>query len=664
MILLDTGNAPLALDRYLAIKREFLELSESAAQSFLRDSEDTDLVRAWRVSEGETLAESVADWGRRCGCEALDCVTEKAVKTLTDAGCFSIDEEVYRDEYLDDSALEKCVESGIVMTALQNVEDEENAREGARRIRTAEWGSMWTGGTLGGGIKGALKGALKAEVMNVGGALLSGAVNKIGRSRSQKDTLQEADRLFGLFRIEMSEAVRLAIMASLTGYVRCLNENLNSGINDEWPGRDDRAAKGLLGNLAANRVPEEQRAAAIRTLIRLNPFSEESYDWIYRNETTLRAEVVRVADYFCVRVQARIDDEAEKEEAQKRQARRAAKAKRKNDEAARKADEATRTAFGKVWPSVVEMESARADKQKFFECVELLVGKYPIQDGTVGSQLSEKKRSKIQVVFELLPDERILWLLDTSAWYNASYGLVVTDKGLRWKNRDAGLSKINCLSWFQFGQFDKPPRILEDKTLRLAQGARVDMDANINWKEKWLPVIVSLWNFWREGTFEKNDEVMVLPPKPVTIAQTEENESGDSVPQNLEEMILKAIADVGGGIYCKPNISEKKLINARLAMKVPLGETVVALMDTTFFGSAKTGAVLTDWGVRWANDWATESKKTALSWQDLRSCRPYAVKGCDLTLTTDAVINTAGGGMSAENLSKAIEAVAINCRCF
>ncbi len=662
LTLLDTDNIPPTLDRYLAIKREFLKLSESAAQSFLRDFEDVDLASAWRGSKGETLAESVADWGRRHGCEALDCVTEKAVKTLTDAGCFSIDEEVYRDEYLDDSTIDKCVESGIVMTALQNVEDEEGAREGARRVRTAEWGSMWTGGTLGGGIKGALKGALTAEVMNVGGALLSGAVNKIGRSRSQKDTLQEAERLFGLFCIEMSEAVRLAIMASLNGYVRCLNENLNSEINDEWPGRDDRAAKGLLGNLSANRVPEEQRAEAICTLIRLNPFSEESYDWIYQNEQALRPEVVRVADYFCVRVQARIDDESEEEEAKRRQAKKAAKAKRKEEEAVRKADEATRTAFGKVWSSVAEMESARADKQEFFECVERLVGEYSIQDGTAGSQLSEKKRAKVQVVFELLPDERILWLLDTSAWYNASYGFVVTDKGLRWKNRDANLSKISCLSWAQFGLFDKPPRILEDKTLRLAKGARVDMDASINWKEKWLPVIVALWNFWREGTFEKLDEEMVISRKPEPMADdAKEKKDNAASPKNLEEVVRKAISDVGGGIYCRPDIPEKKLVNAKVAMAVPTGENVVALMDTTFFGSAKTGVVLTDWGVRWANDWTTESKKSALSWKELRSCRPYIVKGYDLTLTSDAVINTAGGGMSAEDLSKAIEAVALNC---
>ena len=106
-----------------------------------------------------------------------------------------------------------------------------------------------------------------------------------------------------------------------------------------------------------------------------------------------------------------------------------------------------------------------------------------------------------------------------------------------------------------------------------------------------------------------------------------------------------------------PDIPEKKMINAKIAMSVPQGETVVALMDTTFFGSAKTGAVLTDWGVRWKNDWTTGSPKTALSWKELRDCCPCSVSDYNLTLTEGAVIGTAGGGISAANLSKVIDRV-------
>lgn len=306
------------------------------------------------------------------------------------------------------------------------------------------------------------------------------------------------------------------------------------------------------------------------------------------------------------------------------------------------------------------MESARSSREAFFDCVEELVLKYDGQDGFAGGRLTGKKLVKLQAVFETLPNERIIWLLDTSNWYNASYGLIVTDKGLRWKNRNAELSKTVCLSWKKFGETDTAPKLLKDGVLKLARAARLDMDVNVEWKEKWLPVIVSLWEYWREGTFEKCDEKMTLD---VSVSDDEEEVGSASrceIGSQLsvtEEKVLKAVAAVDGGLYCRPNIPEKKLINAKVAMGVPPGELVYVLMDTTFFGSAKTGLVLTNWGVRWANDWSTETKRTAISWEELHGNGSYSVDGFDLKLADGAVVCTAGGGMSAENLGRVISCI-------
>lgn len=647
---------PPALDRYLAIKREFRTMSETTRDMVLSLISADTFGEAWQTSESASIPEGICIWGKQFGRAALKCVVEKGVSTLTENGCYSVDESRYEDEYLDASEIDACAESGSVMMALKQLESDEYEREIARQNRTERWGNAWVGGTLGGGIKGALKGALKAELMNAGGALASGAINKVSRGRSRDKMLESSERLFDLFRLELAEVIRIAVMSNVDGYVRCLKECLQEDISDEWPGQDKDAAKGILGNLADGRIPEGKRKDAIGKLVQLDPFSSEAYDWIYRNEKSLREEVESLADYFCVEVDAIEEARREKAEAARKRAKKRAKQQREQRRIAQEADEAQRTAFGKVWPTIEEMEIARADKAKFLECVERLVADYSSQDGFAGARLTEKKIAKIQAVFETLPGERVIWLLDTSAWYTANYGLIVTDKGLRWKNRDAKLSKISCLSWKEFGEFDKKPLILENNVLRLAKGAWVDMDVNISWKEKWLPVVVSLWSFWREGTFEKNDEEMVpcavSSPQPDVVC-----ESGSS-PTDLAKRILDAVADVGGGLYCIPNIPEKKLINAKVAMLVPPGEAVIALMDTTFFGSAKTGVVLTDWGVRWTNDWATDSKRTALSWPELRACRPYSATDCKLTLTEGAVIGTAGGGMSAANLSKVIETVA------
>ena len=653
-------NIPSAFDRYLAIKREFVQMAKTAADSVGELATEEDFGAAWQMSERASLPEGICAWGKKVGCNALQCVVEKGVATLTERGCYSVDEERYEQEYLDLSAIDKCAESGASMTVLRELEDDEIKKEWERQDRTERWGNHWVGGTWGGGIKGALKGALKAEIMNAGGALLSGAANKITRSRSRDKMVNRSEQVFGYFCQELAEAVRAAVCANVDGYVRCLNENLKEDISADWPGRDESAAKGLLGNLSSDRIPGDRRKEAIGEMLRLDPLNADAYDWVYRNEKSLRKDVESWAKYFCVQVDAIDEDRQQKAAAKAERAKRQTEKRREARAVAKAEDEARRTVFGKVWPTITEMESARASKQTFFDCVETLVAEYDGQDGFAANRLTKDKLAKIQAVFETLPNERIIWLLDTSFWYNASYGMLVTDRGLRWKNRKADFSKITNLCWKKFGESEKCPKVLKDGTVKIAPSAHFDPDVNGDWKDNWLPIIVSMWEYWREGTFEKLDEVMAVGApeyKPKVILQENADGSFKVVKTVAEGMVLKAIAEVGGGLYCRPNIPENKLVNAKVSMSVPSGEIVFALMDTTFFGSAKNGAVLTNWGVRWVNDWSTETKLHALSWEELKTSIPFSVNGFDLKLTAGAVINTAGGGMSAANLAKVIERV-------
>ena len=652
-------DIPPAFDRYLAIKRGFVQMAKTAADSVGELATEEDFGAAWQMSERASLPEGICAWGKKVGRDALQCVVEKGVATLTGRGCYSVDEERYEEDYLDLSEIEECAESSASMMVLREFEDDEIKREWERQDRTERWGNQWVGGTWGGGIKGALKGALEAEIMNAGGALLSGAANKITRSRSRDEMINRSEQVFGYFCQELAEAVRAAVCANVDGYVRCLNENLKEDISADWPGRDESAAKGLLGNLSSDRIPADRRKEAIGEMLRLDPLNADAYDWVYRNEKNLRKDVEALSEYFCVQVDAIDEDRQQKAAAKAERAKRQAEKRREARAAAKAEDESRRTVFGKVWPTVDEMEAARSNKQMFFDCVEALVAKYDGQDGFAGNRLTKDKLAKIQAVFETLPNERVIWLLDTSFWYNASYGLLVTDKGLRWKNRKADFSKITNLCWKKFGESEKCPKMLEDGAVKIATAAHFDPDLNGDWKDNWLPIVVSMWEYWREGTFEKFDEDMsaVVPTyKPNVILQEDEHGSFKVVRTVAEDVVLKAVAEVGGGLYCRPNIPERKLGNAKVSMSVPPDEIVFALMDTTFFGSAKTGAVLTNWGVRWANDWATESKCNAKSWEELKNCRP-TVDGFKLKLGEGAAIGTAGGGMSAKNLALVIEKV-------
>ena len=168
-------KVPPAFDRYLAIKREFAKLADSASERIRELATKDEFGAAWQMSERASLPEGICAWGKKVGREALQCVVEKGVENLTGQGCYAVDEERYSKDYLDFSQIEECVESCASMTVLRELQDEEIEREWKRQERTERWGNKWVGGTWGGGIKGALKGALKAEIMNAGGALLSGA---------------------------------------------------------------------------------------------------------------------------------------------------------------------------------------------------------------------------------------------------------------------------------------------------------------------------------------------------------------------------------------------------------------------------------------------------------------------------------------------------------
>ncbi|WP_298845907.1 hypothetical protein [Clostridium sp.] len=62
------------------------------------------------------------------------------------------------------------------------------------------------------------------------------------------------------------------------------------------------------------------------------------------------------------------------------------------------------------------------------------------------------------------------------------------------------------------------------------------------------------------------------------------------------------------GYYVYGNIPDKKLNNAILNFPIPLEDEVIALIDSTIFGSCKNGLAVCMSGIYWKNDWITNSK--------------------------------------------------------
>lgn len=94
---------------------------------------------------------------------------------------------------------------------------------------------------------------------------------------------------------------------------------------------------------------------------------------------------------------------------------------------------------------------------------------------------------------------------------------------------------------------------------------------------------------------------------------------------NIDEQIshvLTRYSETNDNFYVFDNIPDKKLINALRYYQVPEDASIYALLDTTVFGSAKTGLVITPYGLYWRNDSGFGQELNSLDWVEINQLLP------------------------------------------
>ena len=86
--------------------------------------------------------------------------------------------------------------------------------------------------------------------------------------------------------------------------------------------------------------------------------------------------------------------------------------------------------------------------------------------------------------------------------------------------------------------------------------------------------------------------------------------------------ILMRYSDNNDNFYAFETIPEKKLINALQYYQIPDDVSVYALLDTTVFGSAKTGLAITPYGIYWRNGSGIGNEVEAIDWVELNQLLP------------------------------------------
>ena len=129
--------------------------------------------------------------------------------------------------------------------------------------------------------------------------------------------------------------------------------------------------------------------------------------------------------------------------------------------------------------------------------------------------------------------------------------------------------------------------------------------------------------------------------------------------KGIEETVRATKEDA---FYTAATAPEKKIVNARAAFPVPPEEYILALTDTTLFGSGKTGLAVTKWGLRWANGGSTKTNVKALSWEEIANLPPPVCDDGDFTLAPGGVYGNSGSNVDEKKMGKVLTSLFEYCR--
>jgi len=499
---------PTPFERYLLLKRRYVSKANEILSECGTSASDNEFSDAWQASDRASIHEGATAWGKWLGRKKLNWIAEQLNDELISHAIFDYDVDRLSREFLSFEAIDHCAECGQSITLLKLLEEHEYSLESERHARVERARNSWTGGTLGGGIKGAIKGAASAEVMNIGGSLICGAFNKIGRHFSRKEWLDESREVFNAFKIELYGAIYEDILANLVGVVACRSKLLNEEICSEWPYLNLDKAAGIFANFRQSKIPTEHATRAAYELIKANPMDAEVYEWLYKHHKAIRQDIRAVSEYFCVpvpcfQISSECQSKIQSNGTQPNESRDSEQSQKENQE-----QNESLKAFGVIRKSIKEAEVAKNDRREFLNCIVGLIKRHQGEDRdiAVDNTLTGGFLESLRQTFAVHDTEVILAALNTCLFRSFDYGVVFTSIGIRWKNKNASLSKRHSLSWHIFGTADEKLRLRNQSELILARKAVLDLDYAANRSEKWLTIFSEIRTYWQEATFVNPDE--------------------------------------------------------------------------------------------------------------------------------------------------------------
>ncbi|MGG4145498.1 helix-hairpin-helix domain-containing protein [Paenibacillus algorifonticola] len=124
---------------------------------------------------------------------------------------------------------------------------------------------------------------------------------------------------------------------------------------------------------------------------------------------------------------------------------------------------------------------------------------------------------------------------------------------------------------------------------------------------------------------------------------------------NINHLIDICAGYSGAKYYVAEMVPTKKLKNARIHFPIPANEYVIALMDTTVFGSCKRGMAIGLNGVYWRNDWTVKSHRSSLSWMEFLHARIKKISKYEMEFGRGDIYSVLGEAIKLDDLIQLLQ---------
>ncbi len=281
-------------DNYNKIRLQFIENAHSLMLNFI-----------YAYNENCHSIEDVLKKGFELGWHYINLGLQNAVEMLLKRDILTIDVNAfYNDYFAQFDTYDLCIEK--ITNKYIEIEKNQKAAEAYRELRKT-YRAKWVGGGF--SMSGALSAAAKASAMNMAADLGHSAYNFIGNSIDSIITSSKKSKLFNDSNTlnSLADSVRQNCYNIHYALIMVLR---NYGVKNilTVSNTDKAKAMALLNNLQLASYPNDKRIPTIFTILELDPYNIEIYQYLIDTYGDPRGEINALAQYFGICINPYIEE--------------------------------------------------------------------------------------------------------------------------------------------------------------------------------------------------------------------------------------------------------------------------------------------------------------------------------------------------------------------